>query len=85
MPLLREQVKLIRPKMIVCLGRIAAAKLIHPEYKITKEHGQWVKKGSFDLTAVYHPSALLRDTARRPEAYTDWKEIARRLDMYTEK
>ena len=36
---LREQVKIIRPKMIVCLGRISAMRLIRPDYKITKEHG----------------------------------------------
>ena len=77
---LREQVKLIRPKMIVCLGRIAAARLIHPDYRITKEHGQFVTRGAFLMTAVYHPSALLRDPSRREEAYRDFKEIRRRMD-----
>ena len=57
---LRGQVKLIRPKMIVCLGRISAMRLIHPDYRITKEHGQFVARGAFLMTAVYHPSALLR-------------------------
>ena len=64
---LREQVKLIKPKMIVCLGRISAMRLISPEYRITKEHGKWVKKGQYDMTAVYHPSLLLRDASRKDE------------------
>ena len=68
---LRTQTRLIRPKLIVCLGRIAAMRLIRPDYRITREHGQWVQKGDFWLTAIYHPSALLRDESKRPEAFDD--------------
>ena len=80
LPNLREQVKLIRPKMIVCLGRISAMRLIRPDYRITKEHGQFVTRGAFLMTAVYHPSALLRDPSKREETYLDFKEIKNRLD-----
>ena len=62
---------LLRPKLIVCLGRIAAMRLIREDFKITREHGQWVKKGGFELMAMYHPAALLRDPARRPDAFED--------------
>ena len=75
---LREQVKIIKPKMIVCLGRISAMRLISPDYKITKEHGVWVKKGQYDMTAVYHPSLLLRDPRRKDEMLADMMEVARR-------
>ena len=75
---LREQVRLIKPKMIVCLGRISAMRLISPDYRITKEHGTWVKKGQYDMTAVYHPSLLLRDACRRDEMLADMMEVARR-------
>ncbi len=75
---LREQVRLIKPKMIVCLGRISAMRLISPDYKITKEHGVWVKKGQYDMTAVYHPSLLLRDPRRKDEMLADMMEVARR-------
>ncbi len=75
---LREQVKIIKPKMIVCLGRISAMRLISPDYKITKEHGIWVKKGQYDMTAVYHPSLLLRDPRRKDEMLADMMEVARR-------
>ena len=68
---LRAQTKLIQPKIIVCLGRIAAMRLIRENFKITREHGQWVKKGGFELMAMYHPAALLRDPTRRPDAFED--------------
>ena len=68
---LREQVRLIQPKLIVCLGRIAAMRLIRADFKITREHGQWFDKGRFKLMAMYHPAALLRDPARRPDAFED--------------
>ena len=77
---LREQVRIIQPKIIVCLGRIAAMKLIKPDYKITKEHGTWVRKGNFLMTAVYHPAALLRDPRKNEEMLLDMKNIKIELD-----
>lgn len=77
---LRRQVRLIKPKIIVCLGRIAAMRLIRSDYKITKEHGQWVQKGDFLITAVYHPALLLRDPNRKEEMLRDMKEIKKKLD-----
>lgn len=81
---LREQVKLIKPRIIVCLGRIAAMRLIDPNYKITKEHGTWVKKGNYLMTAVYHPALLLRDPRRKEEMLTDMKMIKEQLDRMRE-
>ncbi|MCD8160091.1 MAG: uracil-DNA glycosylase [Clostridiales bacterium] len=78
-PYLRAQVKLVRPKLIVCLGRIAAQRLIDPNYRITREHGQWVQKGPFWMTAIYHPSALLRDVNKRPETFDDLIGIREKL------
>ncbi len=77
---LREQVRLIRPEIIVCLGRIAAMRLIKPDYRITAEHGQFVKKGKFTLTAVYHPAALLRDPRKKEDMYRDMLKIKEFLD-----
>lgn len=68
---LRNQVALIRPKIIVCLGRIAALRIIRPDFRITKEHGTWVEKGGIWMSAIYHPSALLRDVSKRPETFDD--------------
>ncbi len=81
---LREQVRLIKPKIIVCLGRIAAMRLIKPDFKISKEHGQWFEKGSFTMTAVYHPAALLRDPRRKEEMLADMQEIKKKLDSLKE-
>ncbi len=68
---LRNQVALIQPKIIVCLGRIAAQKLIDPEFRITRQHGRWTEKNGIWMGATYHPSALLRDVSKRPEAFDD--------------
>ena len=76
---LREQVELIQPKIIVCLGRISARRIISPEYRITREHGQWVHRGGIWMTAIYHPSALLRDPSKRPETFSDLLSIRAKL------
>ena len=68
---LRNQVALIQPKIIVCLGRVAAKRLIDPEYRITRQHGTWINKNGIWMTAIYHPSALLRDLSKRPETFDD--------------
>lgn len=77
---LREQVRLIKPKLIVCLGRISAMRLIKPDFKITKEHGVWFEKGNFLMTAVYHPAALLRDPRKKEEMLEDMKRIKKKLE-----
>lgn len=76
---LRGQVRAINPEMIVCLGRIAAARLIKPDFKITLEHGQWFRKGNFNICAVYHPSALLRDPHKKDAMLADMMNIAELL------
>ncbi len=76
---LRNQVALIRPKIIVCLGRIAAMKLIREDFKITREHGQWFEKAGVQMTALYHPSALLRDPRKRPESFEDLKILQAKI------
>ena len=68
---LRNQVALVKPKIIVCLGRIAAKRLIDPEFRITRQHGTWVEKNGVWMSAIYHPSALLRDVGKRPETFDD--------------
>lgn len=76
---LRNQVALVRPKVIVCLGRIAAKRLIDPDYRITRQHGQWVERNGVWMTAIYHPSALLRDVSKRPETFDDLLSIREKL------
>ena len=76
---LRRQVSLIKPKVIVCLGRISAMRLIKPDFKITQEHGKWFKKGDVMMTAVYHPAALLRDPRKKEDMLEDMKAIKQKL------
>ncbi len=77
---LRRQVALIRPKIIVCLGRIAAMRIIEPEYKISLQHGHWQERNGVWMTAFYHPAALLRDPRRRPEAFEDMQALRRKIN-----
>ena len=76
---LRNQVALIRPKIIVCLGRIAAMRIIKPDFKISQEHGQWFEKNGVWTTAFFHPAALLRDPRRKPEAFADLKALQAKI------
>ena len=76
---LRNQVALIRPKIIVCLGRIAAMRLIKEDFKISREHGQWFEKAGVHMTALFRPAAILRDPRRRPETFEDLKKVQAKI------
>lgn len=77
---LRNQTALLRPKIIVCLGRIAAMRIIKPDFKITREHGQFFKKGNIYMTATLHPAALLRNPAQKPAAFDDFLKLRDKID-----
>lgn len=72
---LRAQTALLRPKIIVCLGRIAATRLIDKNFRITRQHGQWFDRAGVLMTATYHPSAVLRDPEKGPDAFLDLKGV----------
>ncbi len=76
---LQKQIELVNPSIIVCLGRIAAQRMIYPDYRITKDHGTWICRNGIWMTAIYHPSALLRDLSKRPETFEDLLEIRNKL------
>ena len=80
---LQQQIQLIQPKVIVCLGRIAAKALIREDFRITREHGTWTQKDGIWMTAMYHPSALLRDVSKRPETFDDLLAIRTKLKTLT--
>lgn len=77
---LREQVRVIDPQIIVCLGRIAAMRLIRPDFRITREHGIFIRRGKYTMTAVYHPAALLRDPSKKEDMLSDMERIKQTLD-----
>ena len=78
-PWLDEQIAIVKPKILVCLGRIAAGEMIKKDFRITREHGQWFDVGGVKMMAIYHPSALLRDVSKRPETFADLRELRRVL------
>ena len=77
---LRNQVALMRPKIIVCLGRIAAMKIIRPDFKISKEHGEFFEKGGVLMTATLHPAALLRNPNNKPSAFEDFLKLRQKMN-----
>ena len=80
---LDRQIELVDPKIIVCLGRIAAGEMIKKDFRITREHGQWFEADGVKMMAIYHPSALLRDVSKRPETFADLRELRRVLHRET--
>ena len=76
---LRQQVKLIKPRIIVCLGRIAAQRLISPDFRVTAQHGQFIEKGGILFMGTFHPSALLRNESNKPLALEDFQKLRERL------
>ena len=76
---LKEQIRLIDPKIIVCLGRIAAKRIMTPDFKITAAHGDWMCIDGVWHMAMYHPSALLRDVYKRPDTFEDLLSIRKKL------
>ncbi len=77
---LRAQTRLIRPKIIVCLGRIAGMKIIKEDLKITKEHGKWFEKNGVHIMAMYHPAAILRNPNQMEEALKDFLILREKIN-----
>lgn len=82
-PYLKYETALLHPKIIVCLGRIAAQRIIRPDYRITKKHGTFLERKNTWLTAVYHPSAVLRDATKLPQIQEDFRKIRELLDRFS--
>ena len=79
-PYLKYETFLLKPKIIVCLGRVAAQRIISPGFKITRQHGTWTCRKNCALTATYHPSAILRDSSKYDIAKKDFCEIVKKRD-----
>ncbi|WP_053955163.1 uracil-DNA glycosylase [Inediibacterium massiliense] len=79
-PYLRWQVKIINPKIIVCLGSISAKNIIDPDLRITKERGKWYFKKGIWIMPTFHPSAVLRDELKKRPFWEDFKEIHKKWE-----
>lgn len=69
---LREQTRLIKPKIIVCLGRVSAQRLIGKDFRVTQQHGDFIEKGGILFMGTFHPAALLRNPNNKPLALEDF-------------
>lgn len=76
---LKEQAALLKPKILVCLGRVAACRLIDPNFKVTKEHGMFVEKNGILRMGTFHPAALLRNPGQKPLAFADFLALRDRI------
>ena len=84
MPWLREQFRLLRPKIVVCLGRIAAQRMIRPDFSVTKEHGTFIEKNGILFMGTFHPAALLRQPQNKPEAFADFVALRDKINEVCE-
>ena len=75
LPFLRRQFLLIRPKIIVCLGAVAARHLCDPSVRITRDRGKWWVKNGVRILPTYHPAALLRDEQKKRDAWLDFQSL----------
>lgn len=79
MPWLREQFKLLQPKIVVCLGRIASQRMIRTDFSVTKEHGTFVQKNGVWFMGTFHPAALLRQAQNKPAAFADFAALREKI------
>ena len=77
---LREQFKIIKPKIVVCVGRISAQKLIDKNFKVTQQHGQFIDKNGTLFMGTYHPAAILRNPNNKEFAFADWLALRDKID-----
>ena len=77
---LRAQVAMIRPPILVCLGRIAAQYILGQNVRITRDRGVWHEAKGFFIMPTYHPAALLRNEAWKKESYKDLLAIRAKYD-----
>ena len=80
LPFLRAQFCLVRPRVIVLLGATAARTVLGDQIRITRDRGRWVEKKGVWFMPTYHPAALLRDTAKKKDAWHDLKMVQAKLE-----
>ena len=84
MPWLREQFRILQPKIVVCLGRIAAQRMIRADFSVTKEHGTFIEKGGIWFMGTFHPAALLRQKQNKPDAFADFLALREKIGQVCE-
>ena len=84
MKYLDRQIEILDPKIIVCLGRISAQKLIDPNFRVTQDHGKVYRIAGRTLMGTYHPAALLRNPGCKGDTLRDFEKIAETIKGVTD-
>lgn len=79
LPFLRNQVALIKPLIIVCLGSTAMKYIVDKSAKITQMRGQWLEKRGYWIMPTFHPAALLRDESKKILMFEDFIKVRQKL------
>jgi DNA polymerase len=77
---LREQFKIIKPKIVICVGRISAQRLIDKNFKVTQQHGEFIDKNGTLFMGTYHPAAILRNPNNKELAFSDWLKVRDKIE-----
>lgn len=77
---LREQVRIMRPKIIVCLGRISAQRIIDRDFRVTRQHGEFIERNGVLMMGTFHPAALLRNPNQKPAALEDFLRLKEKIE-----
>lgn len=77
---LRNQVWLVKPKVILLLGATAARNTLGDDIRITRDRGRWFQRKGVWMMPTYHPSALLRDESKKRDAWADLKAVKAKLE-----
>ncbi len=77
---LEAQIHILKPKMILCMGKIAIEKITGQSIAITQKHGEFFDYNGIPVMPTYHPSALLRNEELKRPAWEDLKKFKKRLD-----
>ena len=72
---LRAQVALVRPKIVVLLGKVACQYTLKEDVFVTRDHGKWYERKGVWFMPTFHPSALLRDPTKKRDAWDDFQKI----------
>ena len=81
---LRNQVILVKPKIIVLLGSVALKNILGKEYAITASRGKWVEKKGILYMPTWHPAALLRDENKKIDFVKDLKEVQNKFQTISQ-
>lgn len=77
---LRAQFKIIRPKIVICVGRISAQRLIDKNFRVTRQHGEFIDKNGTLFMGTYHPAAILRNPNNKEAAFADWLKVRDKIE-----